>query len=92
MTYGDINNDGKVDAEDLKLLREIIATLKNSPGLIDQLPPEEKALLDVDGDGEINYDDVTALCDKVLKNPTTERETASLLNEKFAALRARASK
>jgi len=87
MTSGDFNKDGKVDSSDLALLRNLITQAGHSPNMLDRLPPEDRALLDVNQDGEINYDDVVALCQSLLK---TSKEDAQEMADKFQAMRRRA--
>lgn len=83
----DFNKDGKVDSADLALLRNIIAQAGHSPDLLDRLPAEDRALLDVNHDGDINYDDVVALCQSMLQ---TSKEDAQSMADKFQALRSKA--
>jgi Ca2+-binding EF-hand superfamily protein len=84
---GDLNNDGKRDAADLNLLREVIADFKKfgsgSP-LIRSLTPEQLAQFDVNGDGKLNYEDVIELCKHLVDTPTQDE---THLADKFAQLR-----
>ncbi len=64
-TEGDLNHDGKLDEQDLAFLRQL--TLE-SPGLLSHLSEQEKACLDINHDGHINYDDIVALCGKIINN------------------------
>lgn len=82
---GDINNDGKVDGEDLRLLRSILDDLKQhefSHTIISQLTPEQQGMLDITQDGKFTYEDVIALCKLVVK----ETESHPTLSDKFSAL------
>lgn len=58
---GDINRDGKIDHQDLELLR----TLVRNASLFENLSSEQKALLDLNHDGVLNYDDVIQLIELI---------------------------
>ena len=64
---GDVNEDGKVDREDLRILTELVASLaKNSPA-----PPEVQciAAADVNRDGNVDTSDVDMLKDWLTRVP-----------------------
>ena len=52
--YRDISGDLKIDEEDIKALKEYIASK-------DELTPEQKKLADITGDGKLNINDVIKL-------------------------------
>lgn len=86
---GDINRDGQVDAEDLQLLKTLLEDLRKhdySHSIIGQMTPEQRALLDINGDGNFSYDDVIALCKLVVKE--TESHPGPL-SQKLSALQDR---
>lgn len=92
MKTGDFNDDGVLDSMDLALLKSVVAEYKQfgeSSPLIRSLVPEQLARLDVNGDGKINYDDVVALCKRLVDAPlpTTPEQVAA--DERFARLRAK---
>lgn len=60
--HGDINQDGTVDRQDLTLLKNLVSVSGGNPDALSQLPAEVIAKLDVNGDGQIDNDDVDALC------------------------------
>lgn len=61
---GDLNYDGKLDQQDLAFLRQLIC---DNPEILNQLSEKEKACLDINHDGHINYDDIVALCGKIIQ-------------------------
>jgi hypothetical protein len=81
---GDLNQDGKLDSTDLQLLRNLLEQNEAMPGLFDQLPPALMARLDVNGDGQIDYNDVIELCQTILKQ---ESSLPQDVTDKFASLR-----
>jgi len=60
---GDFNQDGRIDGNDIALLRTL---LQGNPQLSAHLSAEEFALLDVNHDGHIDQDDLAALYQKLL--------------------------
>ncbi|MBK8191027.1 MAG: dockerin type I repeat-containing protein [Vampirovibrionales bacterium] len=54
---GDVNNDGRLDLNDLTLLRQLLA----NPDLYLALTHEQRELLDVNNDGMLSYNDVARL-------------------------------
>lgn len=58
--YGDVNNDGKIDAADVTMLRSYIAA-QDKAAWLDVNPGFNPANADVNGDGWINAADVTLL-------------------------------
>jgi hypothetical protein len=83
---GDINHDGTVDQQDLKLLRNL---LENNHELLQHLSNEEKALLDINHDGHIDYDDVVNLCTTLLNaNSGTNQD----MHAKLTGLRQKLSR
>ena len=60
---GDLNHDGKLDPQDVAVLRRI---LQGNARLIEDLSPQQRALLDINHDGKLDYDDLIALCQKLL--------------------------
>lgn len=83
--HGDMNEDGRVDAQDIDVFRRLLEDQKLHPQLFDNLSPDLKAMLDVNGDGEINYDDLIALCKSVAQEENPGE--AKVLADKFMALR-----
>ena len=60
--HGDINQDGRIDRQDLTLLKNLIGASGGNPDALNHLPPEVLDKLDVNGDGQIDSDDVNAMC------------------------------
>lgn len=83
LKLGDIDGDGKLDKNDLALLKQMLA----DHDLLDKLSPEDQARLDVNHDGKVTYDDVVALCEMVIAD---DRNSARNLAAKFDALRNKA--
>lgn len=83
---GDLNQDGKLDSTDLQLLRNLLEQNEAMPGLFEQLPPSLMARLDVNGDGQIDYNDVIELCQTILKQEGTIPRD---ITDKFTSLRNR---
>ncbi len=52
--FGDLDGDGKVDQNDLAILRNLV----QNKALFNQLSPDEKKRLDLNNDGSLNYDDI----------------------------------
>jgi hypothetical protein len=77
---GDFNNDGKLDAQDINLLRQL---LTDNPGILQHLTPEDKAMLDFNQDGVIDREDLARLCSKILNQPYINPD----INNKLANLR-----
>ncbi len=81
---GDINRDGKIDNQDLELLR---AMVRNTP-LFENLSDEEKVLLDVNRDGEVNYDDVIRLIEMIKSKVDQDHsEQGETLRRSISSLR-----
>lgn len=80
---GDIDGDGQVNQSDLALLKSLLA----DSGLVDKLSDEDKARLDINGDGRVSYEDVMQLCQRMIAQ---EGDAGRQLADKFAALRSRA--
>lgn len=77
---GDFNQDGKLDAQDLAFLRQLLA---ENPEIMQNLADEDKALLDINRDGIIDREDLTLLCAKILNQPYSNPN----LNSKLSNLR-----
>ena len=71
---GDLNNDGRVDRDDLRLLR--LQLESHSAG--QTLSPEEIAILDVNGDGKLDENDFIELTFMVLANEAAEAQRNGL--------------
>lgn len=84
MTIGDINNDGKVTRSDLEALKDIIKECSGNPEALNNLPPDLLAKLDINGDGQLDNDDVEALCQQLFNGSVTQ---ANQLQAKLNALR-----
>ena len=82
--HGDIDGDGRIDRSDLDLLRQILNDSGHGAALLERLSPEERARLDVNGDGVINQADVLKLCEILMNDDPKSAET---LAHKFKALR-----
>lgn len=82
---GDMNEDGRLDAKDIEVFRNILEDQKLHPELFENLSPDLKAMLDVNGDGEINYEDLIAICKSVAREEHPGE--AKVLADKFMALR-----
>ena len=61
---GDLDHNGTLDQQDLAFLRQLIC---DNPEILNQLSDQEKACLDINHDGQINYDDIVALCGKIIQ-------------------------
>jgi len=77
---GDFNRDGKLDAQDIAFLRQL---LSENPEIMQNLADDEKALLDINQDGVINREDLALLCTKILNQPST----SSSIGDKLSNLR-----
>jgi hypothetical protein len=89
---GDFNDDGVLDSLDLALLKSIVAEYKQfgeSSPIIRSLSAEQLARLDVNGDGKIDYDDVVALCKRLVDAPLPATPEQAAADARFARLRAR---
>ena len=84
---GDLNNDGKVDAEDLKLLKQLLQEDGIPPEAFRQLSPEEQAVFDITGDGQVSYNDVIALTEKLMQS--TSPSAPSKILDRLQQLRAK---
>jgi biopolymer transport protein ExbD len=84
---GDIDGDGKVDASDLALLKQVLQEQGLSHDLLESLPPEDRARLDVNHDGKIDYEDVVRLSQALLQE---SGGNAQAMADKFMALRNKA--
>ena len=71
---GDLNNDGRVDRDDLRLLR--LQLESHSAG--QTLSPEEIAILDVNGDGKLDENDFIELTFMVLANEAADAQRNGL--------------
>lgn len=76
---GDLNADGRLDEDDLNLLRELV----NKPELAALLSDEDKALLDINNDGVINQQDIVALVNKINMSITSDTSGLDKLRAKF---------
>ena len=90
---GDINGDGILDHVDLALLKQVVQAFKtmgaDSP-FIQGLTPDQLLMLDVTQDGQINYDDVVVLCQKLIHQPQmSEQGAAGDAIDRLTALRNR---
>lgn len=83
---GDITGDGKLGRADLELLKQLVKQYQGNPAAVDALTPAQFAMLDVNADGQLDQDDVEALC-KLLMNGNTGQMQA--LNQKFREMRGR---
>lgn len=63
---GDITGDGKIDKEDIEILRMLCQGGPTSEKLFSSLSPEQVAACDITGDGYINRDDLLQLAKKML--------------------------
>lgn len=81
---GDINKDGKIDNQDLELLR----TMVRNTALFENLPDEQKAMLDMNSDGDVNYDDVIRLIEMIKSRADQDTsEQARELSQSISSLR-----
>jgi len=81
---GDLNRDGKVDKEDLEILKAILAEIEGDTNFLDVLTPEQRKILDINHDGQIDRDDLEALCEILIQGPTAEEHP---LRDRLVALR-----
>ncbi len=85
---GDITGDGKLDRSDLDLLRQLVAHHE----LVDQLSPEQRALLDVNHDGSIDEKDIEALCQLLMKSSSSGKQSPENAQDRLHALRQKIGK
>ena len=80
---GDLNQDGRLDGKDVALLKGL---LQMDPRISEHLSAEDIALLDINHDGHIDQNDLTALYDKIFAasanlSPDTNEKLAHLRNK-----------
>ena len=83
---GDLNQDGQLTRADLDILRQLVQQAAHN-NLLDTLSPEQKALLDISHDGQIDKDDIEALCKQLLNTASPDSQK---LSEQFTRLREKA--
>ncbi len=76
---GDINQDGRLDGNDLAILRDLV----KNPELAALLNPEDRALLDVNNDGQIDEQDIIALVKKIESEANQELAGVEQLRQKL---------
>lgn len=79
---GDITGDGKVDQDDINILRLLTQGGTTAEALFSQLSPEQIAACDISGDGYINREDLIEMCKSVI-NKAPEKT----FNDKLSGLR-----
>lgn len=72
----DLNQDGKLDHQDIAMLRQLIL---DNPSTLAYLSDTEKALLDINDDGQLTYDDVISLYEKIATLPKSDKSHSDKL-------------
>jgi dockerin type I repeat protein len=72
---GDINGDGKVTVEDLRILKQVLEDTRGNPEmLLLKFSPDQLAVLDVNQDGMIDEADIEALQHLILQHEHLQHE------------------
>ena len=77
---GDVTGDGKIDQDDIEILKLLIKEDSTSDALFASMTNEQIAACDVTGDGYINMDDLVQMMRKIVLKPenTTDDKLNSL--------------
>ncbi len=85
---GDLNRDGRVDKDDLEILKAILSEIEDDTSFLDVLTPEQRKQLDINHDGQIDRDDLEALCEILIRgNTDASCEVKKEAVEKISGLR-----
>ena len=84
---GDITGDGKVDDDDIKILRMLCDGGATAETIFSQFTPEQLAACDVTGDGYINREDLMHLCKNII-----DKTPGKKFEDKLSSLRKRIKK
>lgn len=84
---GDVTGDGKIDDDDIEILRALCAGGTTAEILFEHLTPEQLAACDVTGDGYINREDLMMLCKAIV-----DKTPGKKIEEKLSNLRKRIKK
>ena len=77
---GDVTGDGKIDQEDIEILKLLCRGDATAEKLFASLTPEQLSACDVTGDGYINSDDLIALFKKLINQDKIKEREDKLSN------------
>jgi Ca2+-binding EF-hand superfamily protein len=84
------NPEHSLGKDDLAVLRQIVKELQSESAYsptAKQLNPEQLKWFDVNGDGQVDYDDVVALCQQIISHSPEDLEHSLQDEEKLNKLR-----
>ena len=73
---GDVTGDGKIDEDDIEILRLLVKQDSTSDALFSTMSAQQIAACDVTGDGLVNQQDLVDLAKKLINNQDTASEVA----------------
>lgn len=63
---GDVTGDGKIDDDDIEILKILCEGGPTAEAIFSKLTPEQLSACDTTGDGYINREDLLELCKKIV--------------------------
>lgn len=80
---GDITGDGKVDDEDIKILRLLSEGGHTAETLLENMTEEQLAACDITGDGLISKDDLVQLLTKLVFSSGNQNDRINKLRDRM---------
>lgn len=77
---GDVTGDGKVDDDDIAILKLLSSGGNTAEAIFAQLTPEQLAACDITRDGYINRDDLLELCKSIVNRAPDKKIENKLSN------------